>query len=138
MKKQLFILPFLVLFSFSLQAEWKKIATNRNGDDFYIDDKKIKKEDNITYFWVLIDSPINAISNRSGIKSVVSHQKCDCSNFKYKTLSWMYYKGKMGTGISNSESEYDSINFVSSNYWTYPSDKSVEKKVIIKVCDLDK
>ena len=40
----------------------------------------------------------------------------------------------MGEGKSEKESNYDSIQLFSNDYWTYPSDGSSEKKIIEFVC----
>jgi hypothetical protein len=137
MKKVNLILLVLFIFSFSkdVLAEWKKITTNLNGDSFYIDLNKIEKNNELVKFWVLIDSSKKASSKRSGIKSVKTQQQCECESSKYKTITWSFYSLQMGKGKSTDKSDFYADHFMSSNYWTYPSPKSSEEKVIKIVCE---
>ena len=137
MNKVNFILLVLFIFlsSKKVMAEWEKVTTNLNGDSFYIDLNKIEKNNKLVRFWVLIDSSKKASSKRSGIKSVKTQQQCECRSYKYKTITWSFHSLQMGKGESTNKSDFYADHFMSNNYWTYPSPRSSEEKVIKIVCE---
>ncbi len=129
---------FLILILFHSishsKVNWIKITKNKNGDTFYIDKDRIQKDKTFRDFWVLIDSPINAISERSGVKSIASEVRCNCVSFKYKTKKTFFYSDTMGKGRKSNSSNFYATNFSSKGFWTFPSKDSSEEKVITYIC----
>ena len=100
MKIVLFIcLSFL---SLNLSAEnWLKAGVNARGDMFYIDIDNIENENEIVYYWNLIDfTQPTSIHARSHI----SKYKVDCAENKQTWLDYQYYSQHMGKGKRVTES----------------------------------
>jgi len=134
MKKFIFFL--LICFQsigFS-NVNWTKITKNQNKDTFYIDLNRVSKDKEFILFWVLIDSPPNALSNRSGIKSITFKIQCNCLSYAYKTEKTVFFSESMGRGKESYTSKFYATNFSSKGFWTFPSKNSSEEKVIKYLC----
>ena len=88
-------LVFTVMFSSTSFAEWTKVDETKNGDTFYVDFERIRKHDGYVYWWELGDylKP-NSAGNLSG----ELYFQGDCTLFRFKVLSDIYYKGQMVNG----------------------------------------
>ena len=100
MKIVLFICLSFV--SLNLSAEnWLKAGVNARGDMFYIDIDNIENENEIVYYWNLIDfTQPTSIQARSHISKYKGH----CVENKQTWLSYQYYSQHMGKGNRVTES----------------------------------
>ena len=75
--------------------EWKKISTNKNKDDMFIDLNTILKRDEYVYYWELIDlnSPLDGI-----VLSIASPVQVDCVKKGRRSKAVYLYDQNMGEG----------------------------------------
>ncbi len=115
------------MFSSPSYSEWTKLGevgegANR-GDTFYVDFTRIKKVEGYVYFWSLFD---NLRPAESGSLSSKSYYQGDCKLFRFKVLSFFYYKESMGRGTRGS--------FAPPDNWHYPSPNSSGEIILKSVC----
>jgi len=127
--KKLFLLLFSLLFSFNSYGEWVLVTTTTVGDKIgskiYVDKDTIKKKDGFTYNWELSDF---SKTWSSGSKSAKTFIQSDCSLYRRKVLSMVFYNNPMGKG---------EINFSNQNAseWQYPPPNSNGHNLIKYVCN---
>ncbi len=94
-----------------------------SGTIFYIDLEKIRKHDGYVYYWELVDylKPIN------GVWSAKVYKQGNCKQFRFKFLSFSFYKDPMGNGTA------DTSNAIDKN-WIYPPPISSAETVLKTVC----
>ena len=98
MKKLTLVFTLLfstVMFSSASFAEWTKVSTNVKGNTLYMDFERIRKHDGYVYWWVLTDL---LKPTKSGTFSYKAYSQGDCKLFRFKDLSFYFYKGPMGKG----------------------------------------
>jgi len=117
-------LTFAVMFSSSLYAGWTKVTENKDGNIFYVDFERIRKNDGYIYYWELGDFLKPFVNGY--LSSKVYHQG-DCKLFRYKSLSRSFYKESMGEGSVDSHSPENPK-------WVYPPPNSVTETVLQSVC----
>ena len=127
MKKLLliFALSFSTAMSSSpVRAEWTQVSENSVGNTFYVDFERIRKHDGYVYWWELND---NLTPTVVGDMSAVAYRQGDCELFRYKALSYLFYKLPMGKGNG------DSVNPKVQD-WQYPPPNSPIETILMKIC----
>jgi hypothetical protein len=124
--KKLTILLFSILISFNSFGEWKPVVSNVDyKDTFYVDFNRIKILNSTVLWWDLRDGP-KPISDK--YFSTLAYSEGDCSYFRYKPLSLVFFTNRMGKG--------EKWNFTPKNKdWRYPSPGSSDEKILKSVCD---
>ena len=128
MKKITILLVIIFTFQFTNTSwgEWSYVEEDvYNGDKFYYDKDRVRKNGKYIYFWFLIDSlkPLER-----GDFSLTRYLQLDCSISRYKSLKEITYKKSMGEGEMTS-------NFTPPNGWEYPKPESISEFVSKKVCE---
>ena len=96
------------------------------GRKWFVDIDTVKKKDEHTYFWILVDYPK---PSPLGDMSALVYFKSDCSLYRNKTLVYYFYKKPMGKGNSREEREKNPE-------WGYPPPKSNVDNVLGYVCKI--
>ena len=126
--KKLLILLFSIMISFNSYGEWILVSISKGGksigDKFFVDIDTVKKKDGHTYYWFLDDN-IKADSN--GDMSNKYFIKGDCSLYRFKVLSAIYYKKPMGKEQRESFTPKDPE-------WSYAPPNSNMHNALDKVC----
>lgn len=122
------ILITLLMFSSTSYAEWAAVSKSSNGDTYYIDFDRIRAVDGYTYFWQMGDlvKPLKGW----GFFSTKVYGQGDCKLFRYKHLSYIFYKEPMGGGdfvIHTPKGEDEN--------WVYPAPDSSDERILNAVCD---
>ena len=126
----LIALTFSVMFSSTSSAGWKKVSENVSGDTYYVDFERIQKVDGYVYFWELHDF-LKPLSNGSLSGSV--YKQGDCELFRFKTLSFVFYKEPMGRVIGDTPPVPKEHQF-----WKYPPPNNTNELTLKLVCALKK
>ena len=113
-----------LMFASPAYADWEKIGKNFEGDTFYVDFDRIRKNGGYVYFWELGDW-LKLTSD--GYSSFKSYVQGDCEIFRFKYLSTSFHKQPMGEGSENTDSTPDTE-------WTYPPPNSVDEFILKRVC----
>ena len=121
----IFTLLFSIMFSYKSFAEWSKVTISDQGNTYYVDYERIRKNNGFVYFWTMSDY---LKPNYLGVFSAKVYMEGDCKLFRQKYLSDIYYNGQMGTG------EITSTSNVPDKEWTYPSPNSVDEIILKSVC----
>ena len=95
MKKFLGILVLGLLLESNAYAEWKKLSAYK-GVTLYVEVDTIIKKNGYVYFW---DMHNNDVLDKFGVMSSQTYYQTDCSLFRVKTLSYIFYKGSMGRDL---------------------------------------
>lgn len=127
MKKLLLI--FALLFSTAMssspvRAEWIRLIENVDGTILYVDFERIRKHDGYIYYWRLGNY---LKPNETGVWSEKVYSQVDCKQFRYKNLSFSFYKEPMGNGISDTYNHADPD-------WQYPPPNSSGEVIMKTVC----
>ena len=106
-------------------AEWTEVV-KIEGDTYFVDFDRIRKQDDFVYFWRLVNylKPVE-----TGTKSAIKYHQADCKLFRVKDLSFTVYKEPMGRG-KGEDDEYFSEN------WKYPKPYTVRELILKTVCSL--
>ena len=113
------------MFASPAYADWKWVATNVGGTTAYVDFDRMRTNGGYVYFWQLVDF---LKPDEFGYLSDKVYIQGDCEMFRYKYLSFSFYKQPMGEGSGNTDSTPDTE-------WTYPSPNRVAETILKKVCD---
>ena len=108
----------LLLFSSQVFAGWTQIAENVEGTIFYLDFDRIKKHNGYTYYYMLGDY----LTPQVGDLSVQYYRQVDCKSYRYREISFVFYKQSMGKGASKEDnkmgdwktSSKNTINYIAS------------------------
>ena len=125
--KKLSLYIFLgLLFSSLAFAEWKQfgeIASRKNGK-YFVDTDSIIKETGYLYFWKMLDweGP-----DEFGFQSVQIYIKGDCKIRRLKTLSYIFFTGRLGKGSSDQQE-------VANKDWKYPPPGSIDAGLLRDLC----
>ena len=94
----LFFLSFfsVIIFSSKSFAKWEFLTIDLNIKTFYLDFERIRKVDNLIYFWVLTDNPK---IDEYGELSTITYREGDCRLFRDRDLDVRGFTGNMGKGI---------------------------------------
>ena len=115
------------MFASPAYAKWEKVAVSVSGDTYYVDFDRIRTNGGYVYFWDLSDY---LKPTKWGDLSAKSYKQGDCEMFRYKNLSYSFYKTPMGEGViflsdSNPNPE-----------WVYPPPNSVAEIILKGVCEV--
>ena len=117
-----------MMFSPVCWGEWVEVSKSVDGDSYYVDFDRIRQYEGYVYFWELSDYITNYDS--LGTMSVKVYNQGDCDSFRYKRLSYTFYKGPMGEGTSTTETP--------DTNWNYPPPNSFAETILKSVCDFVK
>jgi len=127
--KKLLILLFSLLISFNSYGEWVLVTTttvsDTKGSKIYVDKDTIKKKDGFTYNWELSNF---SKTWSSGAKSAKAFTQSDCSLYRRKVLTIVFYNNPMGEGEINYSEE-------GPTEWHYPPPNSNGHNLIKYVCN---
>ena len=125
MKKIFLIISVTLFFCNSVFADWEKFGDATKGGEYFVEKDTIIKESGYIYFWKMIDSPKPFLD--TNFYSVKVYIKGDCKVKKIKTLTFVFYTGKKGTGESEQQ---ESVN----KNWKYPTPESINYSILKKLC----
>ena len=111
-------------FSSTSYAGWTKLGETANGDPFYVDFERIRKNDGYIYWWQMMDL---LKPNKFGFLSNKSYKQGDCKLFRYKGLSFSFHKEPMGGGTGEVDNNSDKD-------WTYPPPDTMDETLLKSVC----
>ena len=123
-------LIFTVTISSNSFGEWRKVIKSNEGNTYYVDFERIQKVDGYVYFWELHDF-LKPLSNGSLSGSV--YKQGDCKLFRFKTLSFVFYKEPMGRVIGDTPPVPKEHQF-----WKYPPPNNTNELTLKLVCALKK
>ena len=125
MKKLFLIISVTLFFCNSVFADWEKFGDAEGGGGYYVEKNTIIKESGYIYFWKMIDYSKPILD--SNFKSVKVYIKGDCKVKKIKTLTYVFYTGRKGTGESEQQ-ESENKN------WKYPIPESIDYSLLKELC----
>jgi len=130
MKNILYTITLSFLFSFSVFAEWSKIAEIEEGV-LYVDTDTIERNNGRIYIWSLSDFKINY--ELLGALSLTTLIEFDCNNIpkRHRVISINSYSGNMGEG----ELLYSESNEMESD-WQYSPPNTTYSELANKLCKL--
>lgn len=130
MKKIILILAALIFPpSPSYAGEWTEVAESvQNGNVYYVNTESIRTHAGFIYYW---DMSNNLTPTQFGNLSNKLYHIGDCTLFRQKTLSRIYYKKPMGEGTGK-------IDNVTKGKWDYPNPDSVAAALLKFACDQTK
>jgi len=113
-----------ILFTSTSLGEWKYVESNVSGDRYFVDYDQIRQKSGKVYYWTLADykEPLPG-----PYFSSKSYTIADCEIFRSKILSWVFYKGQMGQGNSETDNRL--------NDWRYPAPDTLEEVILKSVCE---
>ena len=125
MKKIFLIISVTLFFCNSVFADWEKFGDAEEGAVYYVEKDTIIKESGYIYFWKMVDYTKPFLD--SNFYSAKVYIKGDCKVKKIKTLTYVFYTGKKGTGESEQQ---ESVN----KNWKYPTPESIDYSLLKKLC----
>ena len=124
MKKIFLIISFILFFCNSVFADWEKLGEVERGGEYFVEkDTIIKSQD--TY--ILEDGWLYKTISWFQFLFCKSLYQGDCKVKKIKTLTYVFYTGKKGTGESEQQ-ESENKN------WKYPTPESIDFSLLKKLC----
>ena len=127
--KKLIVFIFLnFLMTSNANAEWKKIASNTNGDVMYIDKKTLKIVNNTRYILIMLDY-VNP--SKFGDLSSRSYRAINCNNMMWKDLVKDYFTLPLAKGNTS-----DGSGTIKNPEWKYSTPDSLGGGLHIKVCEM--
>ena len=125
MKKIFLIISVTLFFYNSVFADWVKLGEVERGGEYFVEKDTIIKESGYIYFWKMVDYTKPFLD--SNFYSAKVYIKGDCKVKKIKTLTYVFYTGKKGTGESEQQ---ESVN----KNWKYPTPESIDYSLLKKLC----
>ena len=125
MKKIFLIISVTLFFYNSVFADWEKLGEVERGGEYFVEKDTIIKESGYIYFWKMVDYTKPFLD--SNFYSAKVYIKGDCKVKKIKTLTYVFYTGKKGTGESEQQ---ESVN----KHWKYPTPESIDYSLLKKLC----
>ena len=122
--KIILVIIFTFLFSTTSWGEWSYVTESVEGNKFYYDKDRIRKNGKYIYFWELQDR----LKPVGGDFSSTSYIQLDCSILRYKDLNETIYKKSMGEGEITSDG-------TPPDEWKYPKPESISEVMFNKVCE---
>ena len=125
MKKLFFlIISIALIFCNSVFADWKKFGDTTDGE-YFVEIDTVQKESGYIFFWKMND--YSKLILDTNFYSVKVYIKGDCKIKKIKTLTYVFYTGRKGTGDSEQQ---ESAN----KNWKYPVPESVDYSLLKDLC----
>ena len=124
MKKLLGILVLGLLFCNVGFAEWYKVGKTEDMD-VYLEIDRIRSDNNYVYYWEMMD----LFERENDSLSIQRYIQGDCNIIRFKTLQYIFYDEKMGTG--KMEAQDSKIKD-----WKYYRPGAIGEKVLQKACKL--
>ena len=124
MKKIFLIISVTLFFCNSVFADWEKFGDAKGGE-YFVEKDTIIKESGYIYLWKMVDYSKPILD--TNFNSVKVYIKGDCKVKKIKTLTYVFYTGRKGTGESEQQ-ESENKN------WKYPTPESVNYSILKKLC----
>ena len=117
-------LTLSLMFSSTSSAEWTNYGDIGGEVTLYLDEQSIRKNDGYVYAWMLIDfiTPME-----DGVMSAKIYREIDCKAFRFKTLTFIFYKQPMGEGEGDSQTSQN-------QEWQYPPHAGDDETMLNKVC----
>jgi hypothetical protein len=106
-------------------ADWEKVTENEIENTFYVDFDRMRKNGGYVYWWHLVD---RLEPSDTGTLSYKVYNQGDCEMFRFKNLSFSYYKQPMGEGSGSTDSTPDTE-------WNYPPPNTPLEIILKRVCD---
>ena len=125
MKKIFLIISVTLFFYNSVFADWEKLGEVERGGEYFVEKDTIIKVSGYIYFWKMVDYTKPFLD--SNFYSAKVYIKGDCKVKKIKTLTYVFYTGKKGTGESEQQ---ESVN----KNWKYPTPESIDYSLLKKLC----
>ena len=100
------------------------MSENVDGDVYYVDFERKRKNDGYDYYWQLTD--YTGPTELGDLSSII-YVEGDCKLFRYKYLSYSFHREQMGGGAGD-------VNNNSEKNWTYPAPNSMTETVLMSVC----
>ena len=125
MRKIFLIISVTLFFYNSVFADWEKLGEVERGGEYFVEKDTIIKESGYIYFWKMVDYTKPFLD--SNFYSAKVYIKGDCKVKKIKTLTYVFYTGKKGTGESEQQ---ESVN----KNWKYPTPESIDYSLLKKLC----
>jgi hypothetical protein len=104
-------------------ADWKWVSESANGTIYYVDFDRIRTNGGYVYYWQLGDY---LEPQATGTLSDKTYYQGDCELFRYKGLSYAYYKQPMVEGSGS--------HYVPNPEWHYPPPNSPAADILNIVC----
>ena len=125
MKKFLIIniLLFTSFFSNSSYGDWVKVVEDLNGNIFYVDFERIRKNDNYVYYWFLVD----LIKPSSGYLSSKTYNEGDCKMLRFRDLQFVNHYEQMGKDPGDVQTNENPK-------WQYANPNTVNEFILQTVC----
>jgi hypothetical protein len=115
---------FSTMFASPVYADWEKVIDGVNGT-FYVDFDGILKNGGYVYFWRLTDY---LKPTPQGVSSHERYFQGDCEFFRWKGLSWRYYKQPMGEGRPHITDPTPDPE------WSYPPPNTSGEELLKQAC----
>ena len=125
MKKFLIIniLLFTSFFSNSSYSDWVKVVEDLNGNIFYVDFERIRKNDKYVYYWFLVD----LIKPSSGYLSSKTYNEGDCKMLRFRDLQFVNHYEQMGKDPGDVQTNENPK-------WQYANPNTVNEFILQTVC----
>lgn len=118
-----FLLAMLSAVATPASAEWKLIAENNLGDQFFVDLATLKKGTR-PRAWFMTNY---SARTKFGDLSSITLREADCSEEKIRYLAGRFYTEPMGGGALSGSSDQP-------QEWGYVSPSSIEKEMLRILC----
>ena len=115
-----------LMFASPAYADWEEVGDNVDGDTYYVDFDRIRKNGSYVYWWDLSDL---LKPDEYGMLSYKVYNQGDCEMFRRKTLSYSFHKQSMGEGTGQTDSTPETE-------WKYPPPKSMGEIILKEVCEV--
>ena len=112
------------MFASPAYADWEEVIKSEGGT-FYVDFDRVRTNGGYVYYWKLTDY-LEPNSKTGTLSSEVYYQG-DCEVFRYKSLSYSFYKTPMGEGSGETVSPPNPE-------WDYPRPNTIAEIVLKIVC----
>ena len=113
------------MFASPAYADWEEIGENVEGNTFYVDFDRVRKNGSNVYYGELVDY---LEPKRDDAASSKVYKQADCEMFRLKVLSFVAYNEPMGNGSG-------SAPYVPEPEWYYPSPNSSGEILLKRVCE---
>ena len=121
----LLVIIFTFLFSTTSWGDWSYVTGSVDGNKFYYDKDRVRKNGKYIYFWELLDY---VKPSQYGDLSLTTYTELDCSIFRFKILKILSYNKSMGEG--------EMINdFAPKDEWKYPPPNTLIEFMYNKICE---
>lgn len=120
--KFVFLLSALML-STPSYADWQKMGMD-GGETYYIDTDRIRSDDDLVYYWQLVDLDK---PTKEGWKSRISYMRGNCKIFSVQPQGSTWSKEQMFSSSGNVFNQ----NFRA----FYPTPNSLAERILKRVCD---